>query len=126
MMSNSTAKERVEAAFRGEITDRIPTCPIVTQSNILLTDVTLREYLTDPKAMAEAQIAGYERYKPDILLVHVGTNGSDWNNKAGQVMDMLDMINSFSVSNNHPMTGQKHQCTLFVPTNSIRLEINPD
>ena len=43
-------------------------------------------------------------YKPDILLVHVGTNGSDWNDKPGQVMDMLDIINDFSVDNNHPMT----------------------
>jgi len=43
-------------------------------------------------------------YKPDILLVHVGTNGESWNSKPGQVMDMLDMINDFSVENNHPMT----------------------
>lgn len=43
-------------------------------------------------------------YKPDILLVHVGTNGSDWNDKPGQVMDMLDIIYDFSVDNNHPMT----------------------
>jgi lysophospholipase L1-like esterase len=43
-------------------------------------------------------------YKPDILLVHVGTNGTDWNGKPGQVGDMLDMINNFSVENNHPMT----------------------
>ena len=43
-------------------------------------------------------------YEPNILLVHVGTNGSDWNNKPGQVLDMLDMINEFSVGNNHPMT----------------------
>ena len=42
-------------------------------------------------------------YKPDILLVHVGTNGRDWEPKPGQVMDMLDMINDFSVDNNHPM-----------------------
>ena len=43
-------------------------------------------------------------YKPDILLVHVGTNGRDWNNKPGQVKDMIDMINDFSVDNNQPMT----------------------
>ena len=43
-------------------------------------------------------------YKPDILLVHVGTNGKDWSRKPGQVMDMLDMINDFSVQNYHPMT----------------------
>ncbi|HUX55969.1 MAG TPA: SGNH/GDSL hydrolase family protein [Bacteroidales bacterium] len=43
-------------------------------------------------------------YKPDILLIHVGTNGNDWENKPGQVKDMLDMINNYSVDNCHPMT----------------------
>ena len=43
-------------------------------------------------------------YKPEILLVHVGTNGSDWSAKPGQVSDMLDMINDFSVQNDHPIT----------------------
>lgn len=43
-------------------------------------------------------------YKPDILLVHVGTNGSDWSSKPGQVKSMLDMIDKFSVENNHPIT----------------------
>ena len=43
-------------------------------------------------------------YKPDILLVHVGTNGRDWDQKPGQVMEMLDSINKFSVDNDHPVT----------------------
>jgi lysophospholipase L1-like esterase len=43
-------------------------------------------------------------YNPDILLVHVGTNGRDWDQKPGQVMDMLDLINTYSVDNNHPIT----------------------
>lgn len=43
-------------------------------------------------------------YKPDILLVHVGTNGNNWNEKPGQVMDMLNMLNQYSVDNDHPMT----------------------
>jgi lysophospholipase L1-like esterase len=34
-------------------------------------------------------------YRPDILLVHVGTNPPHgWDKKPGQVMDMLDMINN--------------------------------
>ena len=45
-----------------------------------------------------------EAYKPDILLVHVGTNGNSWDNKPGQVMDMLNMINKYSVDNGHPIT----------------------
>ena len=43
-------------------------------------------------------------YKPDILLVHIGTNRKDWSSKPGQVMEMLDSINKYSVENNHPMT----------------------
>jgi hypothetical protein len=42
-------------------------------------------------------------YRPDILLVHVGTNGKDWNEKPGQVMGMLDGINQYSVRNDTPV-----------------------
>ena len=45
-----------------------------------------------------------EAYKPDILLVHVGTNGSHWDQKPEMVMDMLDMINTYSVENDRPVT----------------------
>ncbi|MBN2818782.1 MAG: hypothetical protein JXP36_07425 [Bacteroidales bacterium] len=41
---------------------------------------------------------------PDILLIHVGTNGSNWDEKPGEVMEMLDSINKFSVDNNHDVT----------------------
>jgi hypothetical protein len=41
---------------------------------------------------------------PDILLVHVGTNGSSWDGKPAQVTDMLNSINKFSVDNNHDIT----------------------
>ena len=44
-----------------------------------------------------------EVYKPDVLLVHVGTNGKDWKDKPGQVIDMLDRINQYSVNNDHPI-----------------------
>ena len=45
-----------------------------------------------------------EAYKPDILLVHVGTNGKDWDQKPGQVMEMLDSINKYSVDYDHSIT----------------------
>ena len=44
------------------------------------------------------------KYQPDILLVHVGTNGNDWDEKPGQVKDMLDMINRYSIKNNQYVT----------------------
>ncbi|MCB0566419.1 MAG: DUF1593 domain-containing protein [Phaeodactylibacter sp.] len=56
-----------------------------------------------PDIASKVEIA-LKAYQPDILLVHVGTNGNDWDNKPGQVKDMLDMINSYSVDHNHPMT----------------------
>ncbi len=43
-------------------------------------------------------------FHPDILLVHVGTNGSDWDKKPSQVMEMLDMINRNAIKNNHQVT----------------------
>lgn len=43
-------------------------------------------------------------YRPDILLIHVGTNGSDWEEKPGQLEKFLDGINEFSVRQNHPVT----------------------
>lgn len=38
-------------------------------------------------------------YQPDILLIHVGTNGKDWENKPGQVADLLNRVNAYAVSN---------------------------
>jgi lysophospholipase L1-like esterase len=40
-------------------------------------------------------------YRPDIMLIHVGTNGNDWDEKPSQVKNMLDMINQFSEDNDH-------------------------
>ena len=54
-------------------------------------------------AIAEKVKKALPIYKPDILLVHVGTNGNDWKQKPRQVMDMLDMINAYVVKNNHPI-----------------------
>ncbi len=45
-----------------------------------------------------------EIYNPDILLVHVGTNGSDWEDKPLQVMEMLDGINDYAVQKDQPIT----------------------
>lgn len=56
-----------------------------------------------PNIAARLQLA-LEEYKPNILLVHVGTNGDDWEEKPEQVEDMLDSINSFSIRENHPIT----------------------
>lgn len=45
-----------------------------------------------------------EIYHPNILLVHVGTNGTDWENKPMQVMEMLDGINDYAIRNDQSIT----------------------
>jgi lysophospholipase L1-like esterase len=54
--------------------------------------------------IAAKTVAALPLFFPDILLVHVGTNGSSWDAKPAQVMNMLNSINQFSVDNNHDMT----------------------
>ena len=43
-------------------------------------------------------------HKPDILLVHAGTGGNDWDQKPSQMMDMLDFLNTTSIEYDHKMT----------------------
>jgi lysophospholipase L1-like esterase len=54
--------------------------------------------------IAQRLQVGLGAHRPDVLLIHVGTNGRDWSDKPQQVKDMLDMINRFSVNNDHPIT----------------------
>lgn len=56
-----------------------------------------------PEIRGRLRIA-LKAYNPDILLVHVGTNGKDWDEKPRQVGEMLNMIDSFSVKNHHTVT----------------------
>jgi uroporphyrinogen decarboxylase len=74
-MEPLTAGQRVSAAFKKTFSDqkpeldRIPAYLITGQYNTQLIDVSIREWLLDPKIFAKAQIASYERYQPDILLM---------------------------------------------------------
>ena len=74
-MEALTGGQRVSAAFKKTFSDqkleidRIPAYLITGQYNTQLIDVSIREWLLDPKIFAKAQIAAYERYKPDILLM---------------------------------------------------------
>jgi uroporphyrinogen decarboxylase len=64
-----TGKQRVVAAFKGELADCIPAYPITGQFNVQLVGATIREFLTDPKVFVKAQVASYERFKPDIIVM---------------------------------------------------------
>jgi uroporphyrinogen decarboxylase len=68
-MVHSSGRQRVEAVFQGTFADRVPSCPILNRCNAQLVGASVREYLTDPKIRVKAQLAAYERYKPDILVM---------------------------------------------------------
>ena len=74
-MDALTAKQRVGAAFKKTFADekpemdRIPAYLITGQCNTQLIGVSIREWLLDPQVFVKAQVAAYERYRPDILLM---------------------------------------------------------
>jgi uroporphyrinogen decarboxylase len=74
-MAEYTGRQRVSAAFKKTFTDqspdidRIPAYLITGQCNAQLVGATIREMLLDPKVFMKAQVASYERYKPDIIVM---------------------------------------------------------
>ena len=74
-METYTGRKRVSAAFKTTFTDqeievdRIPAYPIMGQCNAQLVGASIREFILDPKVFVKAQVAAYERYKPDIMVM---------------------------------------------------------
>ena len=68
-MNLYTGRKRVKAAFKREYADAVPAYPILGQFTSQLTGINIKEFLTDKKKLAESEIAAYERYKPDIIVV---------------------------------------------------------
>jgi uroporphyrinogen decarboxylase len=74
-METYSGRHRVSAAFKKTFTDqeiqtdRIPAYPIMGQCNAQLIGATIREFILDPKIFVKAQVAAYERYKPDIIVM---------------------------------------------------------
>ncbi len=74
-METYTGRQRVSAAFKKTFTDqeiridRIPAYPIMGQCNAQLVGASIREFLLDPKTFVKAQVAAYERFKPDIIVM---------------------------------------------------------
>jgi uroporphyrinogen decarboxylase len=75
MTEGFIGKKRVSAAFKKTFSDqspeldRVPAYIFSGSCNAKLVGATIREFLQDPQAFAKAQIAAYERYKPDILIM---------------------------------------------------------
>ena len=74
-MNAYTGRQRVSGAFKKTFTDkefhtdRVPAYPIMGQCNAQLVGATIREFILDPKIFVKAQVAAYERYKPDIIVM---------------------------------------------------------
>ena len=74
-MNATAGPQRISAAFKQTFSDakpqidRIPSYLITGQYNTQLIGVSIREWLLDPMIFAKAQIASYERYRPDIQLM---------------------------------------------------------
>lgn len=74
-METYTGRQRVAAAFKKTFVDqqiqvdRIPAYPIMGQCNAQLVGTSIRKFLLDPKIFVKAQVAAYERYKPDIIVM---------------------------------------------------------
>jgi uroporphyrinogen decarboxylase len=75
MTEQLVGKQRVSAAFKRTFTDqnpaldRIPAYIFSGSCNAKLVGASIRQFLQDPKVFARAQIAAYERYRPDIMIM---------------------------------------------------------
>ncbi|MGB3700423.1 MAG: uroporphyrinogen decarboxylase family protein [Anaerolineales bacterium] len=75
MSPEFSGKQRVSAAFKKTFTDkdpeldRVPAYIFTGSCNAKLIGASVRELLTDHKVFTKAQIAAYERYQPDIMIM---------------------------------------------------------
>lgn len=75
MIRKFTGKQRVSAAFKKTFTghdpqlDRIPAYIFTGACNAQLVGASVGELLQDHKVFLKAQIAAYERYQPDIMIM---------------------------------------------------------
>ena len=75
MSEEFTGKQRVSAAFKKTFTDkdpeldRVPAYIFTGACNAKLIGASVGDLLKDHKVFTKAQIAAYERYKPDIMIM---------------------------------------------------------
>jgi uroporphyrinogen decarboxylase len=74
-METYTGRKRVSGAFKKTFTDqeiqtdRIPAYPIMGQCNAQLVGASIKEFVLNPDIFVKAQVAAYERYNPDIIVM---------------------------------------------------------
>ncbi|MFC2046345.1 uroporphyrinogen decarboxylase family protein [Chloroflexota bacterium] len=74
-MGTYSGRRRISSAFKKTFSDknpqldRVPAYMFTGCCNAQLVNASIREFLLDPKVFVKAQVAAYERYKPDIVLM---------------------------------------------------------
>jgi uroporphyrinogen decarboxylase len=74
-MEALSGRKRVSAAFKKTFSDatpeldRIPAYVFTGQVNAQLVGHSIKDFLTKPEVFVKAQVAAYERYRPDIMIM---------------------------------------------------------
>lgn len=68
-----TSKELVMTTLQGKAVPRFPTGPLAVHYCAQLAGYTLRQYSTNPKALAESVLVYYEKFRPDAVWVSADT-----------------------------------------------------
>jgi uroporphyrinogen decarboxylase len=74
-METYTGRQRISGAFKKTFTDqeiqtdRIPAYAIMGQCNAQLVGASIKEFVLNPDIFIKAQVAAYERYQPDIVVM---------------------------------------------------------
>jgi uroporphyrinogen decarboxylase len=74
-MEEYSGRKRISAAFKKTFSDqdppldRVPAYIFTGQCNAQLIGANLGEFFQDPQVFVKAQLAAYERYKPDIVIM---------------------------------------------------------
>jgi uroporphyrinogen decarboxylase len=66
--SRFTPRERVVAAYKGRLADRVPAYPIAGVFAGSLDGLSIEEYCTNPTKAAKAMLNFYDRFQPDIMI----------------------------------------------------------
>jgi len=64
-----TGRDRIRAAFKRQYADRVPIYPITARFNARISNISMREFLTDPAKMTKAVLTYHDMFNPDICLV---------------------------------------------------------
>ena len=68
-MPEYTGRDHVKAAFKRTFTDRVPCYPIIGLGGVAWFGVKPRDFLKDPKVLAETIVHYHEQFEPDIAVL---------------------------------------------------------